>query len=259
MQITVSAKTDVGRVRKKNEDRCGFDERAGIYVVCDGMGGQASGEVAADIGVRTILDYFAQNGRSGNPENDLRLAIQMANSAIRQKAQSDPQFHKMGSTVVAISVRGDSAAVANVGDARGYLLREGVISQLTKDHSLVAEQVRRGMLKPEEAEKAPWKNVITRALGGADEVEPDVAILDLRLRDTLIVVTDGVSKSLPDAQLREIVIGTKELDSACERVVTKALDNGSDDNATCMLLGCDTGRWPLLKSQTRQSHAEILS
>ncbi len=236
MEILVAAKTDVGRVRKKNEDRCGYDERAGIYVVCDGMGGQAAGEVAAELAVKTILEYYANGQRRGNLEEDLREAITLANTAIRQLADSEPMYHKMGSTVVAIAVQGDTAGVANVGDARGYLLRSGEVKQITIDHSLVAEQVRRGMLKPEEAETAPWKNVVTRALGGADDVEPDVVSVELKPYDRFIVATDGVTKFVPDAKLKEIVAGTYDLQTACQNLVQAALDNGSDDNATAMLI-----------------------
>lgn len=236
MQISVAAKTDVGRVRKKNEDRAGYDERAGIYVVCDGMGGQAAGEVAAELAVKTILEYYGQGKANGNLEENIREAITLANAAIRQLAASEPQYHKMGSTVVAVAIRDATAAVANVGDARGYLLRAGEVKQITNDHSLVAEQVRRGMLKPEEAEKAPWKNVVTRALGGADEVEPDVVSVTLRPHDRFIVATDGVTKFVPDAKIKEIVAGTYDLRSACNKLVEAALDNGSDDNATAMLI-----------------------
>jgi serine/threonine protein phosphatase PrpC len=236
MEITVAAKTDVGRVRKKNEDRCGYDERAGIYVVCDGMGGQAAGEIAAELAVKTILEFYGNGKRPGNLEGDLRQAITLANTAIRQLAEKEPQYHKMGSTIVAIAIEGDKAAVGNVGDARGYLLRAGEVKQITIDHSLVAEQVRRGMLKPEEAEKAPWKNVVTRALGGADDVEPDLVSLEIRPHDRFIVATDGVTKFVPDAKLKEIVAGTYDLQAACQKVVAAALDNGSDDNATAMLL-----------------------
>ena len=236
MEITVAAKTDVGRVRKKNEDRCGYDERSGIYVVCDGMGGQAAGEVAAELAVKTILEFYGKNQRKGDLEGELRNAITLANTAIRKLADSEPRYHKMGSTVVAIAVAGDKAGVANVGDARGYLLRGGEVKQITVDHSLVAEQVRRGMLKPEEAEKAPWKNVVTRALGGADDVEPDVMSVDLHPYDRFIVATDGVTKFVPDNKIKEIVAGTYDLQAACRKLVQTALDNGSDDNATAMLL-----------------------
>ena len=239
MQITVGAKSDVGRVRKKNEDRCGYDEKAGIYVVCDGMGGQAAGEVAAELAVRTILDYYSNPGLSGDLEKDVRGAIEKANSEILQAAEADVRYRKMGSTVVAVAIRENTAAIGNLGDARGYLLRDGVLRQVTKDHSLVAEQVRRGLLKPEEAEKAPWKNVVTKALGGAPTTEADVEVVKLEPNDTVIAATDGVIKFLSDDKLREIVSGASKIEKACELVVNAALDGGSDDNATCMLIRCE--------------------
>jgi len=243
MQVKFAAKTEVGRVRKKNEDRCGYDERAGIFVVCDGMGGEAAGEVAAELALRTILNYYGRSDLGGNLEADLRSAIQLANTAIREVARSDVRYKKMGSTIVAASTRGDSAAVANVGDSRGYLLRDGAIRQVTTDHSLVAEQVRRGLLKEEDLEKSPWKNIVTRTLGGKDDVEPDVALVDLRPGDTLLVATDGVTKSVPDPKLREIVASANSLDAACELLIKSALDNGSDDNTTCLLLHFEKTPW----------------
>lgn len=239
MQITVGAKSDVGRVRKKNEDRCGYDENAGIYVVCDGMGGQAAGEVAADLAVRTILAYYSRPDLTGNLEQDVRGAIEKANAEILQAADADIRYHKMGSTVVAVAIRDNTAAIGNLGDARGYLLRDGVLRQVTKDHSLVAEQVRRGLLKPEEAENAPWKNVVTRALGGAPTTEADVEVVELQPNDTVIAATDGVIKFLSDEKLREIVAGGTKIEDACASVVNAALDGGSDDNATCMLIRCE--------------------
>lgn len=241
MQFTVGASSDVGRVRTKNEDRCGYDQEAGIYIVCDGMGGQAGGEVAAELAVRTILDVYAQPGLSGDLENDLRGAIQAANSAILQAAEADIRYRRMGSTVVAVSIRDNTAAVGNLGDARAYLLRDGVLRQVTTDHSLVAEQVRRGLLKPEQAETSPWKNVVTRALGGADTAEPDVEVIELRPNDMLIAATDGVIKFLPDDKLHDLVSGSTNVDQICEAVVRTALDAGSDDNATCMLIRCENG------------------
>jgi serine/threonine protein phosphatase PrpC len=236
MKISVAATTDVGRVRKKNEDRCGYDEHAGIYVVCDGMGGQAAGEVAAELAVRTILNYYGRPNGSGELEGEVRAALELANSAVLDAAAAEPRYNKMGSTVVAISIRDNSAAVANVGDSRGYLLRDGMLQQITKDHSLVAEQVRRGMLSAEQAESAPWKNIVTRALGSPENAEPDVAVIDLQPHDTLIAATDGVIKFVSDNKLCEIAASDRSLEDACKLLVQTALDGGSDDNATCMLI-----------------------
>ena len=252
MQVKVAAKSDVGRVRKKNEDRCGYDERAGIFVVCDGMGGEAAGEVAAELALRTILNYYGNSDLGGNLEDGLRSAIKLANAAVREAALADVRYKKMGSTIVAAATRGETAAVANVGDSRGYLLRDGEIRQVTTDHSLVAEQVRRGMLKEEDLETSPWKNIVTRTIGGKDVVEPDVALIELRPGDTLLVATDGVTKSVPDPKLREIVASAGSLDAACEQLIKSALDNGSDDNTTCLLLHFEKAPW-LSRAQSGRS------
>ncbi len=249
MQVAVGAKSDVGRVRQKNEDRCGYDQNAGIYIVCDGMGGQAGGEVAAELAMRTMLEFYAQPGLSGDLENDLRTAIHTANSAILQAAEADMRYQKMGSTVVAVSIRDSTAAVGNLGDARAYLLRDGVLRQVTTDHSLVAEQVRRGLLSREQAETSPWKNVVTRALGGAETTEPDVEVIQLQTNDLLIAATDGVIKFLPDDKLRDLVLDGGKLDEICALVVRTALDAGSDDNATCMLIRCENSGKTALKKR----------
>jgi serine/threonine protein phosphatase PrpC len=239
MKVTVAAKTDAGRVRKKNEDRCGYDERAGIYVVCDGMGGEAAGEVAAELSVRAVLDYFEKAELSDNLEDEMIAAIELANTRVREAAAADARYHKMGSTLVAVLIRNGAAVMGNVGDTRGYLLHEGELRQISVDHSLVAEQVRRGILTAEQAQSSPFNNIVTRALGAADSVEADFATIDVHPHDTFLLASDGVIKFVAEEKLREIVNSAEDLSAATEAIVTAALNNGSDDNATCMLVRCE--------------------
>jgi len=176
-----AGKTDIGLVRTNNEDNFGFDLRRGIFVVCDGMGGAAAGEVASKIAVDTVLEYFRNDsGRAESPvlgrkfegvseyAAGLGNAIQLANQAIQEAAAHNPNRSGMGSTIVAVCVHGMFFSIANVGDSRIYLARGGRIQQLTSDHSLVMEQVRRGLMTVEEAEKSDMQNVIVRALGSED-------------------------------------------------------------------------------------------
>src|SRR5215469_14558066 len=180
MKLTAQAAglTDVGVVRKNNEDNFGFDKRAGIYVVCDGMGGQASGEVASKMAVDTLLGYFRQREKGGGMQvlgggfaevseraNALANAVQLANKSIREAAANEIGNSGMGCTIVAVCVERELFSIAHVGDSRIYLVRGGTIQQLTSDHSFVMEQVRRGMITLEEAETCGMQNVIMRALG----------------------------------------------------------------------------------------------
>ena len=174
LAVEVAGKTDVGCVRTNNEDNFGFDSRYGIFVVCDGMGGQAAGEVASKMGVDILLDYFRNrppdaakplNGHNGSSGiQNLANAIQLANKTIFEAGQASNGRNGMGSTIVAALVRGNSLAIANVGDSRIYLVRQGTIQQLTQDHSLVMEQVRRGYITLEQAQQSEMQNIILRAL-----------------------------------------------------------------------------------------------
>ncbi|HEV7553567.1 MAG TPA: protein phosphatase 2C domain-containing protein, partial [Candidatus Angelobacter sp.] len=174
LAVEVAGKTDVGCVRTNNEDNFGFDSRYGIFVVCDGMGGQAAGEVASKMGVDILLNYFRKqspsaemqslNGHDGSlGAQSLASAIQLANKTIFRAGQEHNGRNGMGSTIVAALVRGNSLAIAHVGDSRIYLVRQGTIQQLTQDHSLVMEQVRRGYITLEQAQQSEMQNIILRA------------------------------------------------------------------------------------------------
>src|SRR5436853_715548 len=165
--LQVAGKSDVGCVRTNNEDNLGFDTRLGLFVVCDGMGGQAAGEVASKMAVDSILEYFRQAQPSGEfPQvgpaadgysrhaNALASAVRVANQAIHDAAEANHKRKGMGSTIVMVLVHDEFISIAHVGDSRIYLVRQGVMQQLTNDHSLVMEQVRRGLITREQAEKS---------------------------------------------------------------------------------------------------------
>jgi protein phosphatase len=256
MKLTTQAagKTDVGVVRKNNEDNFGYDTRLGIFVVCDGMGGQAAGEVASKIAVDTVLGYFVQGDKGRGSEvlgreitevspmaNELATAVQLANKAIRAASAQDGNAG-MGCTLVAVRVNDNLFSIAHVGDSRIYLIRGGAMQQLTTDHSLVMEQVRRGMITLEEAEHFEMQNVIVRALGSEDTVEPDLADLGLEENDTLLLCSDGLSRYVKEAAMMELIVG-KSLEEACDALIEAAKKGGSDDNITCLLIRAVWQSW----------------
>jgi serine/threonine protein phosphatase PrpC len=247
LAVEVAGKTDVGCVRANNEDNFGYDSRYGIFVVCDGMGGQAAGEVASKMGVDILLDYFRNespaaesgmaNGQAGSAgARSLASAIQLANRTIYQAGQEQNGRSGMGSTIVAVLVRGNSLAIGHVGDSRIYLVRQGTIQQLTQDHSLVMEQVRRGYITLEQAQKSEMQNIILRALGSEEAVEADVEDLVAMPGDLLLMTSDGLTRHVPDEEILEIVQEPGDLEQVCGRLVQTAKDRGGDDNITCLLI-----------------------
>jgi serine/threonine protein phosphatase PrpC len=251
--IQAAGNTDIGLVRKNNEDNFGYDLRHGIFVVCDGMGGQQAGEVASKIAVDTVLDYFRQS-RSGAPVSAARFegvspravslasAIQLANQAIHESGARDLLHAGMGSTIVAVAVEGNLFSVANVGDSRIYLLRKNDVMQLTNDHSLVMEQVRRGLMTLEEAEQSKMQNVIVRALGTDDSVEPDLADHEFNADDVLLLCSDGMSRYVKNERMAEAV-NQDSLEQACTDLIEAAKSGGSDDNITCLLVRAMHPSW----------------
>ena len=240
-------------MRKNNEDNFGYDVRHGIFVVCDGMGGQQAGEVASKIAVETVLDYFrnppssapvAGNSFEGVSERaaNLGTAIQLANQTIHDSGARDVNAAGMGSTIVAVAVEGNLFSIANVGDSRIYLIRNRELAQLTNDHSLVMEQVRRGLMTLEEAEKSKMQNVIVRALGTDDTVEPDLADHEFHSGDLLLLCSDGLSRYVKDEKLAEAA-NQESLEKACEDLIEAAKAGGSDDNITCILVRAALPSW----------------
>lgn len=246
--VEIAGKTDIGCVRTNNEDAFGYDAALGIFVLCDGMGGQAAGELASELSVSTVLSYFAETQENGGdlspfPVEDLSedaqtlgCAFQAANRAIREAVTSNTGLAGMGTTIVAVLLRQDKAAIAHVGDSRIYLIRDHSIEQLTKDHSLVMEHVRRGILTMDEAANSPIQNVITRALGAAETVEPDLADLQLVAGDTLLLCSDGLTRHLADHQILSFTTRASSLEAACDDLIASAKAAGGSDNVTCLLI-----------------------
>jgi serine/threonine protein phosphatase PrpC len=241
-----------GRVRTANEDSFGICAEEGLFVVCDGMGGAAAGEVASRVAVDTMMrslcgpsktvaskdtDPGLTRGSEGAelPEM-LRDAVSDANHLVFSQAASDSRLHGMGTTLVALLVQGDKVWVAHVGDSRCYRYRDGSLEQLTRDHSLVDEQVKLGQLTREEADRSPLRNVITRAVGSQRSVSTEIGEVEAAPGDLFLLCSDGLTRELPDARIETILKQTEELDVICQRLIDAANDAGGRDNVTCVVV-----------------------
>lgn len=245
--LDVAGLTDVGCVRASNEDSFGYDLDQGIFVVCDGMGGHAAGEIASKIAVRSLLQYFHQHPRERESSNRLfgsissragalAAAIQSANCAIWDAAGNDVQQAGMGSTVVSVLVDENYFSIGHVGDSRIYLIREGTIQQLTEDHSLVHQQTSQGLISLEEAKASKLQNIITKALGSENTVLPDVDDMIAISDDVLVLTSDGLTGALSDQEIMQTVNSAASLRQACENLVHAAKLAGGMDNITCLLI-----------------------
>lgn len=256
LRVEVAGKSDVGCVRTNNEDNFGYDTRHGIYVVCDGMGGAAAGEVASKMAVDTILGYYRDSARRGSfrqvgdqvqdappRANALGSAIHLANEAIFSASQQRPSQAGMGSTIVAVSVEDGFFSIGHVGDSRIYLIRAGAIQQLTNDHSLVMEQVRRGLITLEDAQKVDYHNIVIKALGAEAKVEPDLDDMSAMEGDTLLLCSDGLNRHVSDQQMLEILAQAADLNAAAEGLVQACKRDGGTDNVTVLLLRFEQGSW----------------
>jgi serine/threonine protein phosphatase PrpC len=257
LEIEVAGKTDVGCVRVNNEDNFGYDVDRGIFVVSDGMGGHASGEVASKLAVDSLLTYFRQHpqdatrrtdentGKSAFSERALVLekAIRLANVDIFEAARENKQHAGMGSTIVCVLIDQDLFSVGHVGDSRVYLIRDDAIQQLTQDHSLIARQTKLGLISPEEVKTSHIQNVITQALGSENEVAPDIDDVVAISDDVLVLTTDGLTGALTDQEIMQTVKSAASLSLACETLIGSAKLAGGRDNITCLLIRFVDSPW----------------
>jgi protein phosphatase len=247
--MDVGARTDVGRVRENNEDAFRVEASLELFVVSDGMGGEAHGEVASGLAVETIIEHcqaslsnlstplFGEPRPELSPRtNRLASAVYLANRRIYDAGERNTGQRGMGATVVAAWFEDSRLSIAHVGDSRAYLLRGGGLEQLTADHSLVAEQVRQGLLTPQQAEASDLQNVLTRALGPHDEIVIDAEDHILLSGDTLLLCTDGVSRMVTDEEIASTLITTLAAQQAADRLIELANENGGLDNSTVIVI-----------------------
>jgi len=248
LRIELAGKTDVGKKRNHNEDNFSIIEESGLYIVADGMGGHASGEVASQMAVDAMKEFFLSTANDpertwpykmdrskGYEENRLITGIKLANLRIYETAQRDAGKRGMGTTIVTMFAVEDGVYIAHVGDSRGYRVRDGKIEQLTEDHSLLNDYIKMKRLTPEEIANFPHKNVIVRALGMKDTVKVDTRFESPRANDTYLLCSDGLSGPVTDPDMLDIVVNAPDLESAASRLIARANENGGPDNITVIL------------------------
>jgi serine/threonine protein phosphatase PrpC len=238
--IQVAALSDVGCVRTNNEDNFGYDAVADLYVVCDGMGGMAAGEVASAIACGTVIDTFAAQPVETPIEVRLSLAIRAANDAVVHSGQL-AEHKGMGTTLVCAAVEGSRALIGNVGDSRCYFFHNGACMQITTDHSYVNELVRAGTIKIEDIPNLDldqFASVITRAIGAAHEVDPDIFSIGLHPGDAILLASDGLTRYVEGSSIAELV-DPSDLEGSCQKLIDQAKAAGGADNITCILLRYD--------------------
>ncbi|MGA2278314.1 MAG: Stp1/IreP family PP2C-type Ser/Thr phosphatase [Terracidiphilus sp.] len=232
----VAAVTDPGRKRPTNEDAFRFSVEHGVYLVCDGMGGAAAGEIASSVAADEVLRRLCDRHEDLPLAEVIDEAVQAANQAIYTRARQTPEFSGMGTTLVGMAVSGAQVLVFNVGDSRCYRLRNLRLEQISQDHSLVAEQVRMGGMSADEARHSPHRHVITRALGTQGEVAPDLFVSEAEAEDLYLLCSDGLSGELTDPLLESMLAVDLPLDELCARLVAAANQAGGSDNITCLLV-----------------------
>ncbi|MDD5948932.1 MAG: Stp1/IreP family PP2C-type Ser/Thr phosphatase [Lachnospiraceae bacterium] len=232
--------TDVGQKRNTNQDYlfCS-DEPVGafpnLYIVADGMGGHKAGDHASHLAVERFVQ-LADQTKQTNPVTVMRTLLNWVNEEVFQEAQSDASFYGMGTTFVAVTIVNGKGYVVNVGDSRLYLIHNGVIRQVTLDHSLVEELVRSGELTPQEARRHPRKNIITRAVGVAEEVLPDFFEIEVVPGDRILLCSDGLSNMIEDEELRDIVASDRDIDEMVKYLIDKANYYGGYDNIAAVVI-----------------------
>ncbi len=235
--------TDPGCVRPQNQDTCMVQELgrgALLCVVCDGMGGARSGNVAstlaADVFVQAVKDGWRVHMSQEDTDALLRQAIKLVNYTVYDQAKEFEEFFGMGTTLVAALVRGKTATVVNVGDSRCYHIGGDGIRAVTVDHSLVQMMLSRGELTPEQARRYPGKNLITRAIGTEPVVQCDLFHLELAKGDILLLCSDGLTNPVDEQEILFEVVYGPELQDCCQRLLDIAKNRGAPDNVTCILV-----------------------
>lgn len=242
MMAKAAAMTSTGRVRTGNEDSFGYRSDHGIYVVCDGMGGAAGGEVASRMTVETVLRRMTESESEDFGERQARLheAIAEANRVVLERADRESGLSGMGTTLVALLL--DSvekpvrALVVHAGDSRCYLLRGGKLTRVTQDHSLVDEQIRLGTMTQEEAERSPFRSVITRAIGTQPAVTEEAQEVAIEMGDRFLLCSDGLTREVDEETIARVLGAGPDLERTARALVDGANENGGRDNVTCLVV-----------------------
>lgn len=247
MKIDFFGMTDVGKKREKNEDSLLIEDSLGLFMVADGMGGHLGGDYASRLAVKMVAETIRRLTEDPeatinikgevdrtNPGDHLKYALGIASQRIYEEAGKNPSLRGMGTTAVVLFIREEKGFIAHVGDSRAYLIRKGEIRQLTADHSLVAEQLRAGIIKESELKNHKFKNIITRSVGFQNEVEIDLLVRDLEGGDNFLLCSDGLTNMVEDSELLKIASKNKPR-AACQKLIDLANKRGGDDNVTVII------------------------
>jgi protein phosphatase len=234
-------------VRRNNEDAClvippwsrpAIERQACLFAVADGMGGQNAGEVASAIAMKTATDWFSTNAGNSLNVQMLEEMFAQTNSAVWGYSQEHPETSGMGNTLTMMIAWGNNALVGHIGDSRLYRLRGDSLTQLTNDHSLVAEQVRLGKLTPEQARVHPTRHILSRVMGSRQFVTPDIFETDIQVNDVFMMCSDGITGMIEDTRIKEILTGNQP-ENAAVKLVEAANKAGGKDNSTAVVLAFD--------------------
>lgn len=234
--LDIGFHTETGHVRDHNEDSLRVVTELGLFAVADGMGGHNAGERASYLAVHELQEHLGAEGGSEAPA--LARAFRGANTEIFRESLARPERRGMGTTMTALVIRGDQFWIGHVGDSRAWRLRDGACTQLTEDHSLVAEQMRQGMLTPEQALRHPMRNVLTRSLGNTAEVRVDLMEGRVRPGDVFVLGTDGMTKVLDAPLIGKRIAGVTSAAAAAQDLVAYACAKDGTDNVTVVVVGC---------------------
>ena len=240
--LKVVALSDIGKVRQNNQDYYSVpknEEKLGIYILADGMGGYNGGEIASQLAVESVKSYIETNFNSAFTNKEeimefLRSAIQYANMVVYEKAKETQELQGMGTTLEVCFIYHNRVYIGHIGDSRIYRIRKEVMRKLTTDHSYVENLVKEGKITKEEARVHPKKNMITKALGCAPFVEPDVMVKGFQKQDILVITSDGLTNKVSDSEIFDII--KQDVDSSCEKLINMANERGGNDNITVIVI-----------------------
>ena len=248
MMYTFCTKTDPGRARENNEDSVTYDGAAQIAVLADGMGGYNAGEIASGMATAFIKSemsrWLAEAGghaKAREIRRALEICVDNANRSIFNAANSNPQYHGMGTTLVVAVFQDSKMLLGHIGDSRCYRLRAGAFEQITKDHSLLQEQIDAGLLTLEQAANSTYKNLVTRALGVDDTVLLDLSEYEVQPGDLYVMCSDGLSDMVDDAEIANIVDGEQTMDEKSDALIDAANRHGGRDNISVLLVQVGNG------------------
>jgi serine/threonine protein phosphatase PrpC len=236
MILRTAASSDVGLRRRGNEDRFAVVPELGLCLVADGMGGHSAGQVASALAAEAVVASLREiAGGSASATEKLRRAIEDANRAIYAASRQRSEYSGMGTTVVALLAEGGRASLAHVGDSRAYRVRDRLIRQLTDDHSIEGELLRRHEISADDAREHPHRHVLTRALGVRGHVQPDLAELTPEAGDVFVLCSDGLTNHVEDQEIAKLALESPDLDECCEALIALANHRGGEDNSTVVL------------------------